>query len=379
MKPQPRVFAAVTADDRRRAYALRYSVYVDEMGKVLAGADHERRELRDPHDEHAEILCLEVEGEVVGTVRNVYADEFLPAEYVSWFSLPLFDGVPLREMSFTSRLMLAREHRGTSTIGSLLKANYIRGRERQVRYTFIHCAPALIPMYEMLGFRIYKRGLIDTGISQQVPMLLVADDAAHLEATGSPFARLAGGFPTRAPGDSWFERRFPEYRVPSSCKTGGAESFLSRLSASLTDERGAIFDGIEADGRNELLRGGSIVEAGNGDHVLRMGETGNELFVVIDGLVEIVRPGARGGRLVLRNVGAGQAFGEMAFLSPTARSANAVSVGASRLLCLSRESMLRTMRTAPGAAARFLLNLSQILAERLATTTTRLQEEGVHE
>ena len=372
-----RLLVARTPEERQRAYRLRYAVYVDEMGKSqVPGTRHPEREIRDDHDDRAEVLCLEDGDEVIGTVRNIYAADYLPVEYRQWFGLEAFDDIPREQISFTSRLMLADAHRGTSAIAALLKETYVAGRARGVIYTFIHCTPALIPLYEMLGFRVYRRGLANTDVGQHVPMLLVADDLGHLELTRSPFRKYAVDFSVRPPSDDWFARRFPHYQLPSSRKVAGEDAFFASLSSNLTNERGAILEGISAEALDGLTRGGAIIDVADGDYVLRAEEGGRDLFVVLAGLVEVVLGTASGSRRVLCTIGPGQVLGEVSFLYPTLRTADAISVGNARLLCLTQEAVQRAISAAPESAARFLLNLSKVLATRLAMTTKMLREDG---
>jgi CRP/FNR family transcriptional regulator, cyclic AMP receptor protein len=67
-----------------------------------------------------------------------------------------------------------------------------------------------------------------------------------------------------------------------------------------------------------------INEFDAGDVIFEEGSTGRELYVVLDGQVEIVKIGATG-KTVLVTLGKGEFFGEMAVIDGSARSATAVA------------------------------------------------------
>ena len=67
-----------------------------------------------------------------------------------------------------------------------------------------------------------------------------------------------------------------------------------------------------------------INEFDAGDVIFEEGSTGRELFVVLDGQVEIVKING-GGKSVLVTLGRGEFFGEMAVIDGSSRSATAIA------------------------------------------------------
>ncbi|MBR0830556.1 cyclic nucleotide-binding domain-containing protein [Bradyrhizobium manausense] len=67
-----------------------------------------------------------------------------------------------------------------------------------------------------------------------------------------------------------------------------------------------------------------INEFGVDDVIFEEGSTGRELFVVLDGEVEIAKVGA-GTRTTIVKLGKGEFFGEMAVIDGSARSATAIA------------------------------------------------------
>jgi CRP/FNR family transcriptional regulator, cyclic AMP receptor protein len=67
-----------------------------------------------------------------------------------------------------------------------------------------------------------------------------------------------------------------------------------------------------------------INEFGVDDIIFEEGSTGRELFVVLDGEVEIAKVGG-GSRTTIIRLGKGEFFGEMAVIDGSARSATAIA------------------------------------------------------
>ena len=61
-----------------------------------------------------------------------------------------------------------------------------------------------------------------------------------------------------------------------------------------------------------------------GDVIFEEGSTGRELYVVLDGAVEIAKVNA-GSKTVIITLGKGEFFGEMAVIDGSARSATAIA------------------------------------------------------
>ena len=106
-----------------------------------------------------------------------------------------------------------------------------------------------------------------------------------------------------------------------------------------------------------------------GDVVFRTGEPGKALFVVAEGEVAIARAGAAGEERVLRTVGPGACFGEMALIDDFPRSATARVTAPSRLLLLYKSDFDQLIEGHPRIAQVTLRNLLHLLAMYVRTAT----------
>jgi predicted RND superfamily exporter protein len=113
-----------------------------------------------------------------------------------------------------------------------------------------------------------------------------------------------------------------------------------------------------------------IVSAPAGRRLIRAGERGDEVYVVIDGeLVSFVERDGR--RIELNRHGRGDLLGEVGLVQGE-RSADVECATGARLLRLAPADLARLERRYPRIAARLYRNLGATLAERLVRATERL-------
>lgn len=60
---------AITEEDNRASFKLRYQIYVKSMGRLKDKGDHEKEELRDEYDKFARAVIAVQNGEPIGTLR----------------------------------------------------------------------------------------------------------------------------------------------------------------------------------------------------------------------------------------------------------------------------------------------------------------------
>src|SRR5687768_10156956 len=95
-------------------FRMRYEVYVEELGRDQAHADHQARTIREPLDRRA-ILWVAYEGQrLVGTVRVNYARDGGVGDYASLYQMARLGYVHPRHTSITTKLIVARDYRNSS-------------------------------------------------------------------------------------------------------------------------------------------------------------------------------------------------------------------------------------------------------------------------
>jgi serine/threonine protein phosphatase PrpC len=121
----------------------------------------------------------------------------------------------------------------------------------------------------------------------------------------------------------------------------------------------------------ELLRVMQAVEVRSyedGKEVIREGDKGDELFIVLQGKVVI----SRGGETLTR-LGAGEHFGEMALIRAVPRSATVKADGAAELIVIRRTDFFELLRSEHEIAVKMLWQFLGVLADRLDQTSSELR------
>ncbi|MCP5141147.1 MAG: GNAT family N-acetyltransferase [Chromatiales bacterium] len=379
--PQPAVTATVRPDiriavsdaEKERIYRFRYAVYVEEMGKKPGYADHAGKRLYDPLDDDATLLYADVDGELVATVRlNLAGDDGFDAYWNTIYHVDRWAAFPPRCLSMTSRLMVAPAWRGSTVLAALLAHIFRWARERGVRFDFCNCSPSLVEFYEQLGYRRYADGFMDEDAGYHVPLVFMTEDVEHMRAVRSPFWRDARKLPANSEGTDWFLRAFPEHAVHVNKRLVDTDGFWTLMEERLhADPRKGIglLAGLDEEAARQFLDSGTVLPCKAGEVIIRPGDVGNEMFVVLDGVAEVRGVDDDGGRHSLAVVGPGQIFGEIAFVAKTPRSAEVIAKTDMDLLILTQPFLKRALKKMPEIVAPVLLNLSVILCERLRSST----------
>src|SRR5689334_1682901 len=87
-----------------------------------------------------------------------------------------------------------------------------------------------------------------------------------------------------------------------------------------------------------------------GQVIMSQGDSGTSMFIVAEGHVNIFLPGEASRRISLKDIAAGDHFGELALFDDKPRSASALATTAAVLLELDRETLSRYLTQRPAAA-----------------------------
>jgi serine/threonine protein phosphatase PrpC len=106
-----------------------------------------------------------------------------------------------------------------------------------------------------------------------------------------------------------------------------------------------------------------------GEQIFNEGDPGSEMFVVMAGLVRILK-----GDVELAQVGKGGHFGEMAIMDKAPRSAAAQAQAPTTLIVVGRRPLFRLMRENKDIAVKLLWCFVQVLNQRLRITNDDLKQ-----
>ena len=111
----------------------------------------------------------------------------------------------------------------------------------------------------------------------------------------------------------------------------------------------------------------------DGEVIVRQGEPADALYVVQDGIVEIVVEDATA-EVVLRSAGRGEILGEIAIFGGGVRSATVRSKGRSRVLTLDKHNFLRRITEDPSLAFGMIESMGNRVRE-LSLEVVRLRAQ----
>jgi serine/threonine protein phosphatase PrpC/CRP-like cAMP-binding protein len=122
----------------------------------------------------------------------------------------------------------------------------------------------------------------------------------------------------------------------------------------------------------ELLRvmqAAQVRDFKDGDIIIREGDKGDELYIVLEGQVRVSREDR-----TLTLLGPGEHVGEMALIRSVPRSATVAAVGRAELISIRRADFFEILRKEHEVAVKMLWQFLGVLADRLDQTNSALHE-----
>jgi CRP-like cAMP-binding protein len=367
------VRVAETAPEREGVYRFRYKVYIEELHYNYE-ADHERKWLKQPEDELPETTLLYTGSpdEVTSCVRvRAWRPGQVPSPVAQALSLERFLGIERLNVAHIGRMMIRRTLRGKIVLPSLLAGGYeFLAGERGTDLAFLDCVPGIVRHYRRLGARPYGGRVKDLGYSPGIPLVIVLSDYQHLKRSGSvvaPLVKKYFGPGKREPLDlAPLRHLFEGDTVPVEFDAKKVWAALQEKLL-LSDEREhfpTFVDQLPEPALRRMAASGYLLRIEAGHLITREGIGQREMYVILEGACEVESAGRR-----LALLEQGDLFGEIAFFSEAGeRTASVRALTECRLLVLRRKFLDELAGSDPDAAYRILLNVSRIMAERMAVT-----------
>lgn len=131
-----------------------------------------------------------------------------------------------------------------------------------------------------------------------------------------------------------------------------------------------IFQDLSEAEMQEIDRATTITNAYRGKILYMPQETGEVLFILKEGRIQLYRISSEGKKLVITTIGPGTIFGEMAFIGQGMHNSFAEALEDCVLCVMSRADVERMLITRPKVAVRMF----EVLGRRLREAEARLQE-----
>lgn len=133
----------------------------------------------------------------------------------------------------------------------------------------------------------------------------------------------------------------------------------------------ALFDGFSNEDLAALSQTMRTRAFSAGQTIFAQGDSGRTMYIIEKGRVEIHLPGDAQGPILLRNIGLGEFFGELALFDDKPRSATAIAATDAVLLELQHTSLEKYFELRPHAAVALLRTVSGIVRRTNALLSTR--------
>lgn len=140
-----------------------------------------------------------------------------------------------------------------------------------------------------------------------------------------------------------------------------------------------VFGGLEDAELRRLCSYAEIHRFEAGAVVVREGDLAKDMFVLLDGEVEIVARAETEDELVLGRLRRGDCFGEMAIIDIQPRSATVRTIGAAELLVVGFDDLIRIYQFNMQTYTIIVLNIAREISRRLRKANALLAEAGVHQ
>jgi CRP-like cAMP-binding protein len=340
------LFRAQSEHDQEELFRFRYAVYVEELGRYRQSADHRGRRLVEPEDAHSVLYGARQGGHVVGTARLTFGADGLSHRQIDQYSLGHFLAeVPAELIAVGERLMVAPDLRGSTVSAELRDFEREDISARGVRMIFGACEPHLLSMYLSAGVRTYAEHNINSEeAGYLIPLVWLEGDPDALPRSIQEALRRSGAVHSASlmpPG---------EYRAQMGAT-------LERLD----QEELHAFSDFEHSEAQDFISRSTIIECARGDRVLKEGGSSRNLFLVLNGILEVRHQGR-----LINVLEQGDVFGEMAFLLGLPRQSDVYAATPDvRVLSLSDGTLRKLMAEEPPMAAKLLFNISRMLCGRL--------------
>lgn len=357
-------------EEQAEVFRFRYRVLVEGMGRGFPNADHTSKQLTDIADKAALHICVKKQGKVAASLRVIVAPlAQLPLYMKERYGLAPFAGLMDLTVSFTDYLVVDTKQLDAKAANLLMTAAYKIATVQGSGFDFTNAAAGEVAVFERLGYRRYAENYQDPDFGSRIPMVLPTGDTGHLAQVRSPFLKISERSEHDPELVNWFRRTFPDISSaaqPAAMDEEALWAFLTRRLEQVPHHGVPLLLGLDHRDAMRFLKLATVIQFNKDEHIVRKGEIGNEMFVILKGSVNVVDGGHR-----LAAFGKGGIFGEMAYLNAEPRSADVVARENTEILVITQDTMKASMEKMPEVAARILFNMSLILTERLKDTSAK--------
>lgn len=151
---------------------------------------------------------------------------------------------------------------------------------------------------------------------------------------------------------------------------GEATQYASQMNALI--QRSPLFENFNLAEIRLLSRFMTAYRAQQGIEVIREGESGDFMMLLLEGSIEVFRRDRWNAQRLIAVLQPGQTVGEMSMIDGEPRFATCVAADLCLVTVLTREALARIILEQPVLGAKILMELVLMLSQRLRQTSQRL-------
>lgn len=138
----------------------------------------------------------------------------------------------------------------------------------------------------------------------------------------------------------------------------------------------SLFDGLEHKVLNNIFRLGMVQNFRKGDTIIREGRPGGEIYILVNGKVEVVKSVKRGKGKRLSTLGRGSIFGEMSVFDGAPYSASVRALQDCDVHIMRADDFMKFLRQNPKEGVEILSTLVVSVSNRLRRANLALSVMG---
>jgi hypothetical protein len=341
---------AQTAEEREAIYRFRYSVYVEEMGRYRGRADHEHQRLEDPEDEYSWHTYAREGDEILASTRLTWGGNGFSERQIEQYGIaPFLAEIPIEHLMVGERTMVAPAWRGTDVFTRLGEETAAWQDDYDVRVVFGACEPHLISFYGLWQRPFGTRNINSPESGYLIPLVCFPQGEEIL---------LEFGDGTRLP--RCVEDVLAGTGTVYSPMLSDADQYVASVADALRPLSAPVFEAFTSEELEHCIARSNVITCAEGDRVLKKGGAARNMFVVLDGSLEVSDDDHPIAVLL-----PGDVFGETAFLLRCSRTFDVdVLADDTRILSLSERTLRKLSEEDPVIAAKLYENLSKIVCRR---------------
>lgn len=301
-------------------------------------------------------------GKVVGCMRLTPASEAATIDSSrKEYHLDIFDKEQLGQLSIFTRLAILKQYRKSPAGMVLMAFCFIELLNEGKEAMLMSCEPNLFPMYKRIGLRPLGTMHNSPSGGYRIPMICIPDKQ-YFKSIRNPALPLLKGldFSKHKAICAWYDnyiREHPDLDIGANFYDGISDKI--KLHSSITE-------GLSTQGKKSFLKNSIALKCKDGDVLMAAKDGGKSFGFINSGQVRVAFE--KDTSILL---GAGEIFGEIAFVLDIKRSAEVTAVGDNTSVVLFSASALNRLEKESDKSV-IWRNIAGILAEKILFTNSLL-------